>query len=235
MFFIDTLVRQWLNGKPLNFDPYVTGDVLDLRGLHMSELPYNLYTLKNIKEANFRGLGLKTVKHIDTLPLLEKLDLSHNQLNNLSDLNNPRLAEIDASFNQINTLSGFNCKSIKKLRLNYNRLHEVDELLKFPKLTELDISGNPIPQLNWLGYNTHRELERLVCRQNFLERIGFNSGKCRLPALRELDLSSSRSTYRSTSGLLSKIDAQNLEMLILNFEPPADILKNFPKATVVIA
>jgi len=231
MFFIDTLVRQWLNGKPFDFTPYVNGEVLDMSNVEMPELPYNLYTLKNIKEANFSYMGLKTVKQINTLRRLEKLDLSHNQLSDLSGLDNRQLTELNASYNRITTLKGFSCKSIQKLFLQSNCFTAVDELKEFRQLQELDISWNRgIQQLNWLGHNTLTELRKLNCSSTFIGRIGFNSGKVNLPALRELDMSQ----INLANQLLKKIEAKNLEKLILILKPDAEVLKNFPKASVIL-
>ena len=103
--------------------------------------------LKKIKLSNN---GLQCIKNIEYLsPVLEKLDLSCNDLNDIHPLSLlSSLVELDLSGNRIDDLTSLSClTNLKCLRLQGNcitRLQTLEPLRNATALRELTLQGNPI-------------------------------------------------------------------------------------------
>ena len=103
--------------------------------------------LKKIKLSNN---GLQCIKNIEYLsPVLEKLDLSCNDLNDIHPLSLlSSLVELDLSENRIDDLTSLGClTNLKCLRLEGNcitQLQTLEPLRNATALRELTLQGNPI-------------------------------------------------------------------------------------------
>jgi len=127
----------WLFGRPFDFRPYVSGDSLDLSNVPMTELPYSIRKLTTIRVANLSNMGLTSTQNIESLRLLEELDLSYNQLRSASGITNKYLQKLDLSFNQITSLTDFKSGSIRELNVSGNPLTD----WRFPRLKKFQLDG----------------------------------------------------------------------------------------------
>lgn len=84
---------------------------------------------------------------------ITEIDLSYNQISNLSWLSNlTDINKLDLSYNQISDLSALSSlKNLNILYLNGNQVYDFSPLLSLTKLTFLDLSGNPISDLSLLS------------------------------------------------------------------------------------
>jgi Leucine-rich repeat (LRR) protein len=87
------------------------------------------------------------------LCFLRDLNLSNNQLRELSDFPQQRLTNVNLANNKIEKCDEFNgalCKSVKTLDLSKNRLTDLKGLSSMPGLVKLDLSQNKIISLKGL-------------------------------------------------------------------------------------
>jgi Leucine-rich repeat (LRR) protein len=171
--------------------------ILDLDGLLELELSNN-----DITHLDFEGCGLTRLK---------KLDLSHNQLDDITYLSClPALDELDVSHNAIQDLSKAGHIRLRKLQITHNEL-EVFGLKHMPALRYLDLDGNKIKDirdlcsayhLEFLSLREQRDPSDIVelvlttpneCRHIRLSSNSVANGTFRLPAvpqsnLRELEI-----------------------------------------------
>ncbi|KIW63642.1 hypothetical protein PV04_08628 [Phialophora macrospora] len=171
--------------------------ILDLDGLLELELSNN-----DIAQIDFEGCGLTRLK---------KLDLSHNQLEDITNLSClPALDELDVSYNAIQDLSKAGGTRLRKLQITHNELG-VFGLKQMPALRYLDLDGNKIKDIQGLCSAYHLELLSLreqreqsdivelvlttpnECRHIRLSSNSVANGTFKLPAvpqsnLRELEI-----------------------------------------------
>jgi hypothetical protein len=119
----------------------------------------------NWKALRALNLSKNAITELDgslkSLPKLEWLDLSHNKLSEIRDLELcPNLKSLNLSFNNIENLSGltFNSDLIVELLLRHNRLISIDGIEKCPRLEKLDLSYNQIG-----GFGDLTKLQELRC------------------------------------------------------------------------
>ena len=126
-----------------------------------------LEALTNLKNLYLSGNGISNLSSLENLTNLESLDLSNNEISDISKLQNlTKLIYIDLSENQItditkisylqnleeislrgnnieniNTINGL--QNLKRLYAGYNKIKSLD-IMNFPSITELNLSGNEI-------------------------------------------------------------------------------------------
>ncbi|MCI5193586.1 MAG: hypothetical protein D3915_10755 [Candidatus Electrothrix sp. AU1_5] len=123
---------------------------LDLGFQELTELPYELFELKDLTELDFRGRQLiELPPELFELKNLIELDLSGNQLYELpaelSELKN--LKELNLSNNELFSLPPefSELKNLTELDLSFNELTELPpEIVQLPNLIELILYRNPL-------------------------------------------------------------------------------------------
>lgn len=92
-------------------------------------------------------------ENTSNLAFMRTINLSDNQLRELSDFPQQRLCSVNLTNNKIETCGDFNgavCKSVTKLDLTKNRLENLKGLSCMPALLELNLSENRITSLKGL-------------------------------------------------------------------------------------
>ncbi|XP_063218831.1 protein artichoke-like isoform X2 [Bacillus rossius redtenbacheri] len=151
------------------------------------------------------------------LPKLEYLDLSSNNISDLSQINadtfienNTRLTELNLAGNPITNLgtdtksvtSVLTSHSLEKLHLRDCKIDSVAGLAalkNLPKLTYLDLSRNPIKWIRNFGSPSLTYLDLSYCELDFLSPTAL----VKFPALRNLSLNGNNALSLTTGGLIS--------------------------------
>ncbi|XP_056655690.1 leucine-rich repeat and guanylate kinase domain-containing protein isoform X2 [Monodelphis domestica] len=83
---------------------------------------------------------------------LEKLELSHNKINELTCVSfMPYLIELSASHNELTTFFGFKPpKNLKKVDFSFNKIPEMNDLFRYKGLTRLILDHNEIKEIKGL-------------------------------------------------------------------------------------
>lgn len=220
-------------------EKYFKKDSLDLSGLGLTELPYQLWEQTNLLSLNLSANQLTSLPNsLGQLTNLTSLNLSANQLTSLPDslgqltnlssfsLNQNKLISLPNSLNQLT--------SLPSIDLRHNQLTYLpDSLGELTNLRSLDLNGNNLTFLpNSLGqlsnlYSLYLDHNQLTCLPNSLGQLtnlrSFGLSSNRLTSLPDslgqlinlsfLNLSSNRLT--SLPKLLSRL--ANLFFLNLSF------------------
>jgi len=122
---------------------------LDLSGNELQLVPTSLGELSSLQTLNLNCNKLTSLPSLEHLASLSRLDVSHNQLNELPEgiYELEHLAEIHASNNHITAISANVSKlaSLKVLALNVNKMESVPaELSLCHKLKDLQLQDNSI-------------------------------------------------------------------------------------------
>jgi internalin A len=97
-------------------------------------------------------LGIKEIKNLSNLSNLQSLDLSNNQISEVSNLNLTNLQSLDLSNNQISKFSSYNnLIDLRELDLSYNKISEVSSLCNLTKVLTLNLSNNQISEASSLS------------------------------------------------------------------------------------
>ena len=186
--------------------------------------PAEMATLVEL-EAEERGIT--SLNGLECATGLEVLDLSGNQLTQMSLPELPALEELDLYENHLTQVSLSGLPALEELQLGNNHLTQVS-LSGLPALEELDLEGNQLPQVSLSGlpalevldlYNNHLTqvslsglpaLKELWLANNQLPQVSLS----RLPALKELWLENNHLTQVSLSGLpaLKSLHLQNNQL-----------------------
>ncbi len=137
---------------------------LDLSGISLTELPPELWNLRNLKvlKLGYEYTGTKNQltqipAEIGNLTQLQALDISHNQLTALPEWLGQltQLQSLNLFGNQLTTLPEWlgQLTQLQSLNVSYNQLNALPKsLIKFRQLQSLVLSGNPAIVLpKWLG------------------------------------------------------------------------------------
>ena len=145
--------------------------------------PRSFNMLHNMEEMDLSENNLWSLpgSSLCDLPLLRKLNISHNHLLDLADLGlsfedgcNVQLTEIDLSHNQLSTLRGGDLRlaasTLEKLDLSENRLSILadDALTHLTLLRELNLGDNMLAALPPSLFNSSQNLEKLHLQNNSL-------------------------------------------------------------------
>lgn len=174
-----TLKELALGGNPvIDLRPLSSFPKLEYLSLNNLPVPIEQFPAMNA----LRVLELKNSQTVDrtlnglgSLPLLESLDLSTNNLRNLNPLLQSGIEH-----------AGLNVKfpKLKELVIFNNHLDHIDHIAGFPELNILDLSNNNIRSGDELAELKH--LSRLFISKNLLGNINFLNG---LPGLTHLNIS----------------------------------------------
>ena len=128
-------------------DKYVTS--LESDGQYIDNI--DLSALTELRILTLKNAGLTTID-LSYNNKLEKLDLSHNQLNRVdlrgpsSYFNKSKLTDINISYNQVDSLLFHSIYGVTKLNVSHNKLNKLD-LKDADNLRMLDISNNKFTRL----------------------------------------------------------------------------------------
>ncbi|KAJ6644586.1 Slit like 3 protein, partial [Pseudolycoriella hygida] len=130
----------------------------------------------NISYFGFEAMPDKMLK--DNI-LLERIDLSHNQLTEVPGKlfdTTPKLIEADFSFNQISRISPLalqNTISMKSLNLSFNKIDAIRASVfsNLPELEALDLSSNSIDVIDPDLFMYNRMLKTLNLNNNQLKQL----------------------------------------------------------------
>lgn len=166
-----------------------------------------------------------------TLPMLNKLNLSHNSLTELTQLNfshknqqnqtttctYKNISELDVSYNKITTIFFFDLSmlhNLKLLLLNNNHVQDINEfgLHGLSKLQYVDLTNNHLVVLSPSIFRVSTVLSKLVIRNNSLNALTPNVFDG-LDQLEVLDLSYNRFTSTWVNGF---IFARFINLVALN-------------------
>eukprot|EP00736_Rhodelphis_marinus_P005137 Rmarinus@m.14392 len=110
--------------------------------------------LKSVQVLNFSKNRLKKVPNLQTLPQLQALDLSHNQISDVRDVATMvgNVAQLTLRHNALQNLNGLHrLYSVEKLDLGENKiskLSDVRQLRRLELLHELWLDGNPVSRMS---------------------------------------------------------------------------------------
>ncbi|CAL6108297.1 Conserved_hypothetical protein [Hexamita inflata] len=136
-----------------NNDKYSISQQIELKNLYLDDCGfievYKLQDLTQLRELTLKNSQLKNSDLVDcSFRLLQKLDVSHNELKSLDNLTlSPCLFELNVSHNKIGKLFyddvSTNAK-IEVLDLSYNKLFDISQLTLFPSLKDLNLESNKL-------------------------------------------------------------------------------------------
>mgnify|MGYP001040130439 CR=1 FL=1 len=129
--------------------------------------------LKSINTLSCNPENIKSVKGIEKLTNLTKLDVYNNQLTSLDVSNNVNLTELDASYNQLTNLDVSENVKLEKLYVSSNQLTSLD-VSKNINLTELMVHDNQLTSLD-VSKNTNLTELRVYDNQLTSLDVGKNS------------------------------------------------------------
>ena len=128
---------------------------------------YTYRTLKNIKELNLSGKGIRAIEGIEHLSSLTSLDLSHNEFESLDLSKCTRLTELKCSNNPLTSLDIRPCTRLKVLNCSGNALGELD----VSSAKNLQILNCSNCGLKTLDLKANRTLSELYCSGNGLSGV----------------------------------------------------------------
>ncbi len=103
--------------------------------------------INNIREINLQGKGITTLKGIEYLTNLTKLDCENNALTELDLSKNILLETLECSINKISKLDISKCVGMKNFYCDQNYLQKLD-LSNMPKLRQFSCSFNDLSELD---------------------------------------------------------------------------------------
>jgi uncharacterized repeat protein (TIGR02543 family) len=143
------------DGNPDADQPLTKHDIASITDLTVNDLGDGDYDSST-------DFGITNLQGIENLTNLTSLDLSHNQISDVSPLAKlTKLTDLDLSWNQISDVSPLSrLTKLTELILGDNQISDVSPLANLTNLTELDLSHNQISDVSPLAKLTNlTELE----------------------------------------------------------------------------
>lgn len=181
---------------------------LDLKKMHLSEIPAGISGLRNLQSLNLNGNRIQKIEHLEQLTELKQLYLSENWieqiagLDTLVDLRNLNLSEN----NKIRRITGLEKLSeLKELNLNRTGVSVIEGLESLEKLVALDLEAQKITAVS--GLEKMRSLKRLSLANTQITSL---SGLEFLTNLLDIDLMNVKATDYSLLKKLTNLKKINL-------------------------
>uniref|UniRef100_A0A182NJM3 Uncharacterized protein n=1 Tax=Anopheles dirus TaxID=7168 RepID=A0A182NJM3_9DIPT len=163
-------------------------------------------TFNRTTSLGYLNLTSNKLNHIDLSRILN-LSEANVSFNQLTVLSVPGAVEnLDASHNHIRSVLGQNNVHLTRLNMGHNNLTDIDWLVNFPGLKELDLSHNKLEEISAKHLNKAHNLNILRLQHNRLWRLGLPR---KLTNLRALDVSHNSLVYvennRQQFGILEEL------------------------------
>ncbi len=144
---------------------------ITIKDCNLKIFPDSLTKLSNLENLILGNNSLTDISFINDLKGLKKLDLSINNVKNISSIKNLKnITELDLGGNQLSDISPLKeLKNLMKLNLEYNRLNDISLLKNFNNLTVLNIEGNQLNDISPL--KELKNLKKLNLGNNHLSDI----------------------------------------------------------------
>jgi Leucine-rich repeat (LRR) protein len=158
----------------------------------------NCQDIPSIRSISLHNKGITTkilnsyLLILQHLPNLEDLDLSYNQINDVSKFSQvslKNLKRLNLSNNKIESLNDFGdgdlTNYLQELRLDKNQITSLEEIKKFSKLTKLSINGNLLDRpsdefikvIQFLPKIQELEAESVGIENLYLDKLENDQGK----------------------------------------------------------
>jgi leucine-rich repeat protein SHOC2 len=154
---------------------------LVLSGGLLTTIPAKVYELSQLERLELKGNKLTSIdKKLTSLKKLKYLDLSYNELNpdQIKFKKNKSIEYLDLSRNglteipkRIKKLTG-----LKKIKLNENQIVDIRDLRKLKKMTDLNLSRNPVRLNEETFKKGFKTLELFTLQKCGLESLPENIG-----------------------------------------------------------
>ncbi|WBX98240.1 leucine-rich repeat domain-containing protein [Chryseobacterium gambrini] len=194
--------------RPLN--AFSRLETLDLTGNHLNAMTLRyLGDLKNLKNLDLGGIGLKDTSLLGDLNGLENLSISggnpYREINGLEKLKS--LQHLNISWSAIESIKKINAnENLRSLNIGETDIKRITDLERFPYLEELRLDGGLIKKIE--GLDTLQNLKQLFISSTQVKKI---EGLESLINLEVLDLS-----YNQISKIRGLDSLKNLKELSLN-------------------
>lgn len=162
--------------------------------------------LCNLERLDISGYQLKSLKGIEKLPKLTSLAAEGNNLKNLTSISKAKsLQSICVESNKLKSLKGIeNLTNLTFVCVSNNQLDSLKELKNLKKLKAIEANENELTNLTGLG--NLRELERLEVSHNQIKSL---KGIKNLRKIESLDISYNQ--VKSLGGLRCLSNLRNLD------------------------
>ncbi|PWM47132.1 MAG: hypothetical protein DBX47_01110 [Clostridiales bacterium] len=134
----------------------------------------------NLTELDLSKNLLESFEFYGNVPALTKVNLSQNSLSNVVVVSYSALSDLDISQNELTNISFENLPALRKVNLSQNRLTTID-ISSLSALEILDLSHNEITDTSFISSNT---IKTMLIKNNYI-----TSFSAVLPSLKILDIS----------------------------------------------
>jgi Leucine-rich repeat (LRR) protein len=155
---------------------------LDLTLFDLTFIPQEIQTIKFLTDLDLSHNEISIIENLEGLPLT-KLSLCYNKIGKIDNLQGLPLTELNLSDNRIEKIENLEGLPLTELNLSSNRIKKIENLQGLP-LTELNLSDNRIEKIENLQ---ELPLIKLDLNMNMISRIENLEGQ----SLHFLDLNNS--------------------------------------------
>ncbi|CAG9327030.1 unnamed protein product [Blepharisma stoltei] len=160
---------------------------LELENREIETISEDLSQYQHLRYIKLSGNRLQNIDVISKIPNVLRLDLKGNRVNNLEVFNNEEtfhyLQFLDLSNNNVKNLSSIKVPKILSLNLSKNEISNVSDFQGHANLKVLELRGNKISSL--IGLKGMPNLQELYLAQNNINSL---EGLEDLPSLKKLHL-----------------------------------------------
>ena len=126
---------------------------LDLSGLDLKKIPQEIQKLTELKELDLSHNQISKIENLDTLINLTTFDLENNQISKIENLDTlAKLTTLDLETNSISKIENLDALyKLTTLNLYNNQISKIENLYALTNITELNLSDNNISKIENLG------------------------------------------------------------------------------------